>query len=74
MLIIEGVGAGQPVVADIAALGVWVEAPAEVCRQRALARGGVAVAEHWDSWTQRETEYFAESRARESADVIVSGI
>lgn len=74
VVIVEGVGAGQPVLADVAALRVWVEAPPHVCLERGLARGGVDVAEHWDAWTRREAEHFARFSARERADVILSGV
>lgn len=73
VVVVEGVGAGQPVVADVAVLCIWVEAPSDVRHERGLARGGVGVAEHWDSWTRREAEHFARFRTRDRADVVVAG-
>lgn len=73
VVVVEGVGAGQPVIADVASLKIWVEAPPQVCRERGLARGGVGVAEHWAAWTRREAEHFARYRTRDRADVVLPG-
>lgn len=72
VVIIEGVGAGQPVVADVATLRIWADAPPHVRRKRDLARGAAGVAGRWDEWARREAGHFARSRARERADVIVT--
>lgn len=72
VLLVDGAGAGQPVLAGVASLRIWVEAPPATCRQRGLARGGVGVVEHWDAWSRREAEHFAVSQARAGADVLVS--
>lgn len=72
VLIVEGVGAGQPVLAAVATLRVWVEAPSDVCRARAFARDDPSTRSHWDRWVQRQNEHFAWSGARDAADLMVA--
>lgn len=71
VLILEGVGAGQPVTRSQAALRVWVHAAADVCRARAFARDAGSTREHWDRWLERQERHFAWSCARQAADVVV---
>lgn len=73
VLLLEGVGAGQPVTAAAAALRVWVTAPPEVCRQRAIARDGGSTRDHWGTWVARQEAHFAWSGAREAAHLVIAG-
>jgi uridine kinase len=68
-LVVEGVGAaraGAPV-----AFRVWVEAPHDVRRGRAAARGDDLA--DWDRWSARESAHFSADRTRERADLVIDG-
>ncbi|MBO2452378.1 hypothetical protein J4573_35175 [Actinomadura barringtoniae] len=70
-LIIEGVGAawhGSP-----AAYRIWIDAPREVRRTRALARDGAEWADAWDDWATREERHFAADGTRGLIDLAVDG-
>ncbi|MEV4255777.1 hypothetical protein AB0J52_21685 [Spirillospora sp. NPDC049652] len=70
-LVMEGVGAawrGSP-----AAFRIWVDAPRGLRRARALQRDGIAYADAWDEWAERESRHFASDRTRERADLVVDG-
>ena len=71
VLVIEGVGSGQPVVADEADLVVWVEASPDVCAQRWLERDGQQMNEHLSQWVELQDTHFARHRTRQRADLIV---
>ncbi|MFC5182261.1 uridine kinase family protein [Actinomadura harenae] len=70
-LVVEGVGAawrGSP-----AAFRIWVDAPRDLRRARALQRDGLTYADAWDAWSGRESRHFASDRTRERADLLVDG-
>lgn len=71
VLVIEGVGSGQPVLAQVADLIVWVEASEETCTNRLLARDGAVTAPHLPIWLQQQGTHFARHRTRERADVVL---
>lgn len=71
VVILEGVGAGHPVLSDVADLLVWVEADADECRRRWLARDGPAMTRYAHHWDREQFAHFARHRTRERADVIV---
>ena len=71
VLIVEGVGAaweGSP-----AAYRIWIDAPRDLRRARALDRDGPAYAEAWDAWSTRESTHFAEDGTRARCDLLVDG-
>lgn len=71
ILLLEGVGAawaGSP-----AAWRIWVDAPFELRRRRALRRDGAEFAPAWEAWTARERALFDTDRTRERADLIMDG-
>ena len=70
-LVLEGVGAGNRAWADLVTTLVWVEAPAETRRTRALARDGDGLLEHWAAWTRDERRLFREQDTRARADLVV---
>lgn len=70
-LIVEGVGAGARPGAAHLALLVWLEAPVEVRRARALARDGEVYAPHWERWAAQEDALLARERTPERADVVL---
>jgi energy-coupling factor transporter ATP-binding protein EcfA2 len=72
LLVLEGVGSGCLEVAPFITSLVWLDAPYDVRKARALARDGEAFAPHWQAWAESETAHFARHRTRERADVQVS--
>lgn len=69
LLVVEGVGAGSRAIADLVTVLVWLDAPADVRRARALARDGDVFAPHWDDWATAEAQHYARQRTRERADL-----
>jgi hypothetical protein len=69
LLVLEGVGSGNPQIRSRRATLVWVEADRELCLTRGLARDGEAMREHWLGWQTREAEYFARHETASQADV-----
>ena len=70
-LIIEGVGAawhGSP-----AAYRIWIDAPREVRRARALDRDGAEWADAWDAWATREERHFSTDATRGRIDLTIDG-
>ncbi|UDY25298.1 4-amino-4-deoxy-L-arabinose transferase [Nocardioides sp. Kera G14] len=71
LVIIEGVGSGGGSMrADCV---VWLDAPVDVRRERAVARGdfGDPSDQHWDQWAALEAAHFARAQTRERADLII---
>jgi anthranilate synthase component 1/para-aminobenzoate synthetase len=72
VLLVEGVGAAHPVLRDLAAVSVWVEAPAQVRRVRAEARPGPAPASWWHDWAAVEDAYVAQFSPDTRCDVVIT--
>lgn len=72
-LVVEGVGSGNPEVAPLTTVLVWVEADDDLRLARGLERDGVAMREHWLGFMREEAIMFAAHRTRERADVLVDG-
>lgn len=70
LLIVEGVGAAAPILADHASLTVWLEAPPEARKHRAIARDGDEFARRWDSWARQE-ERLLRDYPTPRADVVI---
>jgi len=73
VLIVDGCGAAQRCVDDVATLRIWVEAPAALRLERGIARGGEAMRAEWLGWMALEAEHFERESTRERADVVVDG-
>jgi uridine kinase len=71
LLIIDGVGSGAAVIRPFLSLLIWVDAPAGVRKQRALARDGGVYAPFWDMWSAQEAEHFMAEETRRHAELIV---
>lgn len=69
VLLVEGCGSGARVCAPYLSLLVWLDAPAEVRRARAMARDGRTYRPHWERWARQEAVHFARESTRERADV-----
>ena len=74
LLVVEGVGSGAPVCADLVTLLVWVEAPHDLRLRRGLERDGDDFAPHWERWAVQEADLFARDLTRERAEVHVNGV
>jgi hypothetical protein len=71
VLLLEGVGAAWREAP--AAFRIWVDAPRELRRLRAIGRDGARLAESWDRWTALEEVHFAADRTRDRAALLVDG-
>ena len=71
LLIVEGVGAGARRAAVFESLMVWLEAPADVRKKRALDRDGETFAPYWDYWAAQEEAMIARERTPQRADVLI---
>ncbi len=69
LLVLEGVGAGGRAWSDRTAVLVWLDAPEDVRRERAIARDGEYFREHWDAWAQAERTFFADQDVQARADL-----
>lgn len=70
LLVLEGVGAGSLVIADLVTTLVWIEADHDVRMARGIERDGDAFTPYWEMWAAEETEVFARNRTRERADLL----
>lgn len=68
LLVVEGCGALVEPAGRYATVRVWVDAPDDERRRRALARDGDTYAPHWDRWADQEELAYA---ARPWTDVDV---
>lgn len=73
LLVVEGCGSSVGANGDLAAVRVWLDAPADVRRMRALARDGEAYAPWWETWAAQENVLFGADRTRERADLHLGG-
>lgn len=71
LLVLEGVGAGSLVFADVVTTLVWVEADDDVRLARGVERDGVASRDDFVAWMASEAPYLDEQRTRERADLVV---
>lgn len=71
-LIVEGVGAGAASIRPFLSYLIWLEAPTEVRKARALARDGEVYEPWWDAWAEQEDAYLLRDRPKERADVIMA--
>jgi cytidylate kinase len=70
-LVVEGVGSGARLAAPYLALLVWMDAPDDVRKARALARDGDVFRPYWERWALQEEALLAGERTRDRADVVV---
>ncbi|WP_285702770.1 hypothetical protein [Microtetraspora sp. NBRC 16547] len=73
-LLVEGVGCGARSAAPFLSGLIWVEAPDDVRRSRALTRDGDLYLPHWTRWADQEERFYAADDVRGRADLtIVTG-
>ena len=56
-VIVEGCGSFGPVLAQTADVRIWLEAPENLRRERALGRGAEDFERHWDMWEQQFQQF-----------------
>ena len=74
-LVVEGVGAGQPSVADLLDVVVWVETdePTRLARDLVRVAAGETTPEDYASWMAEENAYVTAARPWEQATLVVNG-
>ncbi|MFG2086164.1 MULTISPECIES: uridine kinase [unclassified Spirillospora] len=71
VVVLEGVGAAWA--ESPAAYRIWIDAPRDLRRARALDRDGPEYAGAWDDWATRENAHFAADATRDRSDLFVDG-
>lgn len=69
-LVIDGVGIGSALARPYLGALIWIDAPPEERRRRAIARDGARYAPHWERWAEQERLTFAREHTREHADLL----
>jgi uridine kinase len=72
ILIIEGVASAQKSIRSHNAITIWMEIDPERGMQRVLERDGHHISGHMKAWQILQSEHFAQSGAKESADFIIT--
>ena len=70
-LVIEGAGSLSPATANAADLAIWVDAPADERKDRALDRDGDTYRPYWDMWAAQEEQHVNDLHPQELADVVI---
>jgi len=71
IVVVEGVGAAAEAARPLLDAVVWVEAPAEDRRRRALDRDGSGYEPYWDTWAEQEQEWLETDDVPAHADIHV---
>ena len=71
-LVVEGCGSTVAPAADLIGTRVWLEGPAALRRERAIARDGEVFAAHWEMWADQEAAVFTADRTRDRAHVVLT--
>lgn len=70
-VIIEGCGSGALELAAFSSALIWLEVPADIRFQRAMARDGKTFAPYWEMWARQESTLIATDRTPQRADSIL---
>jgi len=73
LLVLEGVGSGSRICADLHTVLVWIEAPIDVRLRRGLDRDGEELREQWLAWQVAEQAHFERDATRARADLVLDG-
>lgn len=68
-LVLDGCGSGSRIIRPYLSLLVWVDAPADMRRERAMARDREVFEPWWDVWAAQERAVFAAEQTKAAADV-----
>ena len=69
LLVLEGVGSGARVIADLITTLVWVETNDTERLRRGLARDGEVARDKWLAWMESEAAWFATEQTSARADL-----
>ncbi|MFT4213120.1 MAG: hypothetical protein QM626_14745 [Microbacterium sp.] len=69
-LVVEGDGSLTPATARFADVTVWLDGPAALRRERALARDGETYAPHWERWAAQERAHIDRHDPRGLAQLV----
>ena len=72
VVVVEGCGASVGPAGEYAALRVWLEAPVEQRKARALARDGETFRPHWKRWAAQEAAIFGPDGTPARADLVLT--
>ena len=70
-LILEGVGAAQAAMRDIATLSIFIDIDPAEGRARVIERDGTVSAEHIDAWQSQEQAHFAADGTRDAVQLLL---
>ncbi|WP_413331490.1 AAA family ATPase [Microbacterium sp. 2P06AB] len=70
-IVLEGSGALTSAAAGFATVRIWLDAPSEVRRRRALTRDGETYRPHWERWAAQELDHIARNDPRGLATHVV---
>ncbi|MHA7304473.1 chorismate-binding protein [Arthrobacter sp. TMN-49] len=73
VVLVEGVGSSHGRAAQFLDAVIWVDAPSQARKERALARDGETYAPFWDSWAAQEELLRSDAGSIAGADVVVDG-
>ena len=69
ILILDGCGSGSRIIRPYLSYLIWLDAPTEVRRARAMARDGETYEKWWDIWAEQERDLFAAEQTAAAADI-----
>ena len=72
LVIIEGVGAAQTAMRDIATMTVWIDIDESTGKQRVLNRDGESVAPFIDQWQRDEKNHHEQHKTKASCHFVVT--
>ncbi|AIY02581.1 para-aminobenzoate synthase subunit I [Arthrobacter sp. PAMC 25486] len=73
VVLVEGVGSSHGRAADFLDAVIWVDAPSQARKKRALDRDGDTYAPFWDIWAEQEDRLIAGNSVPAGADIVVDG-
>ncbi len=73
VVLVEGVGSSHGRAGDFLDAVVWVDAPSQARKKRALERDGDTYAPFWDLWAEQEDQLLGVTHVPACADVVVDG-
>lgn len=71
LLVLEGVGSGDPALAPWVTTLVWLDAPEQLRHGRSLERDGEQIRSQLQRWSAQERALFSRQRTRGRADLVV---
>lgn len=71
IVIIEGVGALNDKARTFIDFGIWLQAPEDFRRDRALARDGQTYRPYWSTWAEQEEQYLRSNTPITNADLSI---